>query len=498
MIRVFIDNEEVVSKNTFEIDEEMLKASSTILNNCYPKSWEEDHDYTSRFYYPKDYSQCLIYKDNNLIFTGVVKNTGNISLNPRYPKYCSLQILSYQTFLSEGKILDYVISNKTVTQAINELISKIADYGVEVGLINIPASQDKIITAYSTLNQAPYDVFQYLSEISSTHWTTTYSDGKIKIWYYATDQEGGVGLLHNLDYDDLINNYNVVDIDWNLGTRDYRNRQVIKSNKVFASTSTTDTIFSNGFGTSYTLTQPVGNISTIYVDGVAATFATKSQKELGIYADFYYDVDSNIIESSDTYINGTEINVTYYAIIEGRQVVNNSSEIARISNATGINGIIERYETRNDVNSTDELIDIATTYIKYKGTPEIKLNIKTQDSDFKIKTGDYVYFEIASFPQLQGMYLCKSKKTKITQTGESGKVFYEMTLTSSENAETAINYFDNQRRKVESNIGAGQFITRNIDIDNTTLIEFKDTTLTEESFQGDNALNFGLNAPLVL
>ena len=60
MLKMYIDNEEVVSKNDFTIKEEMLSASSTILNNTYPKSWEDDKDYTSRFYYPKDYAKLNI------------------------------------------------------------------------------------------------------------------------------------------------------------------------------------------------------------------------------------------------------------------------------------------------------------------------------------------------------------------------------------------------------------------------------------------------------
>ena len=498
MIRIFIDNEEVVSNKTFEIDEEMLKTSSTILNNCYPKTWETDHDYISRFYYPKDYSKCEIYDGEKLIFTGVVKNTGNISLNPREPKYCSLQILSYETFLSEGKILDYVISNKKVSEAIAELINKIKDYGVEIGFIEIPENQDVTITAYSTLNQSPYDVFQYLAEISACHWKTTYSNNKTQIYYYSKPADGGPGLLYELDYDKLLADKNVIDISWNLNTRDYRNRQIIKSNKVFSSITTNEELYANGYETTYMLTQPVGEVTSILVNGVSKTFASKEQQELGIYADFYYEVDKNMIESSDLYINGTQIQVEYYAIIEGRQVVNNANEITRISNSIGVNGTIERYETRNDVNTTNELADIANTYLKYKGEPEKTITIKTHNSDFKgIVIGNYINFTIPSFPQLQGRYLCKKKKTKITKTGEYGNVFYEFTFTSSENVETAINYFDNQRRKVESNISAGQFITRNIDINNTALIEFKDTVVQELSYIGDNILNCVINAPLV-
>ena len=71
------NNEEVVCSNNLVITEEMLTTSFYYLNNCYPKSWEQDHDYISRFYYPKDYSKCLIYNGEQLIFSGQLKNTGN-------------------------------------------------------------------------------------------------------------------------------------------------------------------------------------------------------------------------------------------------------------------------------------------------------------------------------------------------------------------------------------------------------------------------------------
>ena len=43
------------------------------------------------FTFPKDYSSCEIY-NSQLIFAGIVKNSGEISLNPYDPKYCSLNI----------------------------------------------------------------------------------------------------------------------------------------------------------------------------------------------------------------------------------------------------------------------------------------------------------------------------------------------------------------------------------------------------------------------
>ena len=66
MLKIYINGEEVVCDKQLEIKEEMLSTSSCILNNCYPKSWENTKDYTSQYYYPKDYSKCLIYNDDNL------------------------------------------------------------------------------------------------------------------------------------------------------------------------------------------------------------------------------------------------------------------------------------------------------------------------------------------------------------------------------------------------------------------------------------------------
>ena len=135
---ITIDGIEVLCGDNFTISQEMLNTPSVILNNVYPKSWETDKDYTSSFYHPADYSQCLIRdENNNLLFCGVVKNSGDISLNPRHPHYSTLQILDYKTFLSEGESLDFVIANKTILEALQDIIEVISPYGFELGNVSI-------------------------------------------------------------------------------------------------------------------------------------------------------------------------------------------------------------------------------------------------------------------------------------------------------------------------------------------------------------------------
>ena len=69
------------------------------------------------------------WKNYDVLFAGVVKNSGDISLNPRHPHYCSLQILDYKTFLSESNTLDFVIANKTISEAINMVVNAVSGYG---------------------------------------------------------------------------------------------------------------------------------------------------------------------------------------------------------------------------------------------------------------------------------------------------------------------------------------------------------------------------------
>ena len=132
MLQVLINGEEFLCDKNITIKEDFLSPSSTILNNCYPKSWEENRDYLTEFFYVKDYSKWEIYYDNELLFAGVVKNSGNISLNPRQPHFASFQVLDYKTFLSEGTTLDFVIANKTVTEA--EKILKEAGFKTKISI----------------------------------------------------------------------------------------------------------------------------------------------------------------------------------------------------------------------------------------------------------------------------------------------------------------------------------------------------------------------------
>ena len=289
---------------------------------------------------------------------------------------------------------------------------------------------------------------------------------------------------------------NIIDISFNFGTRDYRNKQTILSDKVYGEIDSEEIIIANGYQTTFNTIGEIGILKSIKENGVSKTFGTNSDKEIGIYADFYYTPDSNTIEGNDTYVAGTTIEVVYTPIVKGRQVVYNNNEISRIKNQINRKGTISRYENRNDILSSEELLQVGQTYIQYKGLPEITLTIKTEGVDL-FNIGQQTYFDIPDLTEIATDYMVKKKSIEITKTGNSGVIFYTYEMSSNYNSEQAINYFDNQRNKNTGNIDEGKFITRNIDIENEANIIFDNLQTTEVIPVGDNVLNCVLNAPLI-
>lgn len=487
MFKIYVDDIEVKCDNQFEIEEEFMNPSSIILTNVYPANWTID-DLLENYYFPEDYTKCKIYKDDTLYFVGIVKNSADMELNPLKPHYCSLQILDPSTLLSEGMTLDYVISDKTVTEAINQVINSISDYGFIAGNIQIPEQYDTLIGAYSTLDKAPYDVFQYFSLISLTRWGTRMIDENTTAIDFFSPE-----LLENKGTIELSKNYcnqhHIESITYDYSTDDYRNRQVITSDEVFGNVEQTQLILANGYDTTFTTEQKIGRINSITVNGEEKVVTTKDEKELGITADFYYTSADTNFEAETVYSAGSEIQIKYIPIIQGREVLFNTPEINRINENIERNGTISRYENRTDITSSKELQLVGRSYIKYKGLPEITLTIQSRN-DFLVLGGKY-YFD-ASLIELVGNYLVKSKKTTVIQNENYTFFIYEYSLTNSFDVENELNYFDNQRAKANGNISKGEYIARNIDIESQASIVFSNLQITEIETESGNTLESSL------
>ena len=495
MIKILINEEEVVCANNLTIKEEMLSTSSTILKNCYPKSWELDKDYISRYYFPKDYSKCEIYEvdENNnetLIFCGVVKNTGNISLNPRDPHFVDLQILDFKTLLSEGETLNYVIYNKTITQAISQVIDSISSYGFVVGNINIQNPNEQM-GAYSTLDKTAYDVFQYIAEITQSRWTTRLIDeDTIAIDFFDPLLVENKKEIESTEQ--YYCNNKIIDITFNYSTNDYRNKQIMTSDEVMGSLNQTETKFADGYTMTYICENKIGEVNNLNVNGTPMVVITKNQQEQGYSGDFVYTPGENTITALIRIGAGSIIIIDYYPIVRGREIILNANEISRISTQTNRKGTISRYENRNDTTNSTELAKIGQSYIKYKGSAEVILKIVSKKELFNV--GEIVYYN-SLVNDLDNDYMIKSKT--IDMYLNANEIFYTYELSSNFNSENAINYFDNQRAKATGNIGEGETIIRDYDIENTATIIFYETNITETTIDNMSSLDFELDGALI-
>ena len=578
-MKVYINNEEVVCNRNLVIDKSLSQPSSVILNNVYPISWEQDKDYVSRFYMPKDYSPVKIINESvstkeynlkhnirvkddrvistnivyekgsqisyirltpgytykirvanyqfldpvaicqsdsikinksattidyippaqtttititptkeyvvfnsisngtqqakfldvsievtdNLLFSGLIKNSGNIALNPRFPHYSTLQAIDYSTLLSEGENLNYVLKDMTISEAITKLVTD--QKGFMVGELEI---EDEELAPYNCNEKTTYDVLQYLSEITGAKWfCKTISEDIVLVNFYMPSQlPTGNDINYTQAYftDNKIN-----DISYSYNAKDYRNKQAIVNDECKASIPQVETISYDG---TLEVTYPVYSVVSIKSGNKTYKVASKVEQDAGINADFYYTYDENTIKAENIPTN-TILTITYYPIVQAREVAYNVDEIKRISLATKRNGIISRYEKRTDTRDEQALSQIAKTYIEYKGVPEIILTIKSQTDLFEL--GTQVLFN-GPLENLKTRYLVKRKSISMTITDNQQVVFYTYELSSSFNDENAINFFDNQRRKLEGNLAEGDYISRFIDIPSQTNIIFYGAT----------------------
>lgn len=284
---------------------------------------------------------------------------------------------------------------------------------------------------------------------------------------------------------------NIIDMSFSYSSRDYRNKQVMLSGEVYANIETTEIIVADGYQTQFNTTGKIGYVSSLLLNGNPATIITKEEYDLGYEGDFVYQPGNTYFESVNLVSTGAIITIVYFAIIEGREVVLNQEEISRVSEMIDRKGVIARYENRNDATTTQELQAIGQSYLKYKGNPEVLLKVETLDNIWNI--GERVEFD-SPLEELTTEYMVKKKTINYITTQDN--IFYTYELSSSFNSETEINYFDNQRSKMMGNIGAGEYISRNIDIENTANVIFYDLEVNEVVIDGNSTLQSELQTPL--
>ena len=470
-IHMYIDNEEVVCDKEIQVSEQLLNTNSTVLYNCYPLAWELDKDYVSRFYFPKDYSKFEMTVNGETKFRGVIKRSAPVNLSPFEPHWTKLQVLDYKTFLSEGNQLNFVLKDVTISQAVTRILQAYSGYNFIVGNLNIGNKANEVIKNYNCNEKTPYDCLNYIADLTQSIWVTRYDNNNIAVDFYSYDNlPNGNHILYDKEY---FRENSIISIKHSFDSDDYRNVQIVKADDVQSTVAIENDFIVNGVEETFLLEEPVAVIQSITLAGNTITYGVR---ENDVNFDAYYKYGSNELTLEKNNIAGTTLKVIYYPVVDGRQKLKNTVEINRIAEQNGNIGEIARYEKRDEAFTSQELGQIAQSYLYYKGRPEIDLEVRTINNDMW-NVGDTCYFDnndIEDLIDLVGNYIVKSKTIQIIQNNADNKaqVFYEYILVNNFNFESAINFFDNQRAKMVGNIKDGDFINRYIDFEESVNIVF--------------------------
>lgn len=418
-----------------------------------------------------DITTIKVICNSDLLFGGIVKNSGNINLNPRYPHYSTLQVLDYSTLLSEGDVLNYVLDRQTVLSALQKLVDGLD--GFMLGTLAIDLTEE--IGPYNCSEKTPHDVLEYIAEITGSIWfAQTISEDITLINFYMVDN---LNKQNNIEYtQEYFDENKILDIQYTYNTNDYRNKQVITSTDVQSSMPQVEFLSYNE--TSLKTAYPISSIISITKGNRSYSVAQDMAEVNGTHADFYYSYGNNEITTNNDFLSGSIFKVEYYSIVTCRQVAYNQTEVDRIGEQTNRNGIISRYEKRTDTANETTLSKIAQTYLDFKGVPEIIITIKSYENNL-FNLGDVVFFN-GPLEDLQTNYLVTEINVDMIITGTQEVVFYSYKLSSSFNDENAINFFDNQRRKLMGDIQEGKYAPRYVDIPSSTNIIFYGLEFTEE------------------
>ena len=486
-IHMYIAGEEVVCDKEINVAEKLLNTNSTALYNCYPLSWEQDKDYVSKFYFPKDYSKFELVVNGVTAFKGVVKKSKPMNLSPFKPHWSTLQVLDYKTFLSEGNLLNFVLKDVTIGQAIAQILEAYQGYNFIVGNLNIGDKVNDIIKNYNCNEKTPYDCLSYIADLTQSVWFTRYDGNNIAFDYYSYDNlPTGNYILYDKTY---CENNSIVNIEYMFDSDDYRNVQIVTADDVQSNLTLENQFVVNGVEQTFILDEPVSNIQSVTLAGNPITFGIE---ENDVEFDLYYKYDSKEVKLVKNNIAGTVLKINYYPLVNGRAKLKNPIEINRIATQNSNIGEIARYEKRDEAYSSQELGQIAQSYLYFKGKQSITLEVKTVNNDMW-NIGDTCYFDnknIEALDDLVGNYIVKSKTIQIIQNNANNKaqIFYVYELINNFNFKSAINYFDNQRAKMIGNINEGDFINRYIDFEDSVNIIFESYTMEDLVVEAQNEL----------
>lgn len=363
-------------------------------------------------------------------------------------------------------------------------------YAIENHLYDIPLGSTAIIIQLPTTVSAGNYIYYKQGKLYAFNPTTntevdvTPSDNSFKALFKGNRTNSATikvvddenMKVININYgQEFFENYNIVDMSYNLSSSDYRNKQNIVADNIKGNNILFESFWLDGKTTQFYLSQNVAGVKFAEINDENIKVVSQNFKDKNEDYDCYFTQGSNVINLKNANKKGDYLRILYYPDMSLKLSVTEDEEIERIKNNTDTTGIISRYEKRSDVSVAEEMNKIAQSYLKYKGKGDYTITIQTFNKELahlgdkiQLTTNDNLKF-------LEDEYYVKSISTQCTTNNADNKayIFRTYTLVNNFNFEYATNYFDNQRAKMIGNIQDGQYIDRDIEIQDIITISFE-------------------------
>ena len=449
-IRLFINGEEYDFDGTINFSFESSNFSSLTFNNVIKKS---NNTYPKTLQIPQlisPFTYAEVWVNNKVEFIGLVNDLGRFKLGKSNLKTFSIKISDYRKWLTLTKPIEKIYVNKTIYEILSDQLSELNEPKIKLH----ESVQYKLVTIidfYSTQSKNVYQILKEVSERQSGGILYYYvEDGFLIINYkIGNDFENLSEIELDLNDQKMLDEYKILDIEYDASSNDYYNYIQVVSDNVKSSVPTIENnlqlkndsidlkkkIYEIDFENSF-IYDTVNNTKR------KAVFKNKKTVLDGEYYDFLYTLDSDTLEVRSPSVSKF-LNITYYS--QEKMVLpyfkqQEIKDVKRISKTN--NGIVFKTEQYNDITTLNDLSNALTNlYDKYS---KFQTKITVISRSFIWEILDTVKISNIN-EQVDGKYYVQAISGYLTK-GKNNNHFYEITYTlnNSKNLDTLLNKYNSQ------------------------------------------------------
>lgn len=453
------NNDNWYFKGTIKFSDHAYNFSSIIINNLISKTTLDNNQHFENIAFNNrinGFTIAHLFNEERIIFSGIISSIGRRSLAPHKLKDCSIVMEDIRSWLSKKSPPDIQFRNIKPIVALNNFVNALnskVEEKFKIGKVSF--TNENNIIAYDTTNKSPYSILKEViaRQTNSFLYFTTDNFGNVLINYKSQNDF----LTQEAIYinDQTWKQYKITDINIETNISNYINTIRVESDNVISTNFYHETFNLNNNIKSVWLKEKVGQINFDSNATYIYNSFNPSQKEQLIittkkeatsgknYHAYYEKFKKEIVLNEEGWNKKNKsIAISYKRVGKQSVTIENYQQKQTIKTLTGYEGDVYQYTKNNDYSNYDDLV-------KY-GKHEIALNsnlvneITIEANSPFLNVGDIVYLK-NNINQVDGRYICISYTGEINIAVGHFKIKY--TLRNSINADTIINFYDNQSYK---------------------------------------------------